>query len=118
MEHWEGQGIAFAEETVPSGALSREDALRALHDQSPGTAEKEPMAVRYGIMNAESPALGRPGEFLEPLVWGRAVWVITIPEVWIPSGPAFRKRELPVTALPMNYVLDGKTGEYVFAFGP
>jgi hypothetical protein len=113
VDTWKAQGITFREGEPPATALPLAAALVALAQRFPGT----PTAARYGVMDARTPAVGLAGERREPVVWNRQVWVITLPAQWVPHGA--RGFPPPSTEpLPMNYVLDGETGQYLFGFGP
>ncbi|GAC1529694.1 MAG: hypothetical protein NVS2B16_36950 [Chloroflexota bacterium] len=117
MDTWEERGFTFIEEPMGDNAVTVETALEVLHWKHPGTVNTPPTSMRYGRMSARSPASYDSDGTSKPMVWDREVWVITFPNQWLPHGRAGVPHS-DFTQQSLDYVLDGSTGAYIFAFGP
>lgn len=119
MEGWKSHGITFVEMDPPEDAFSVGTATETVRCRFLDGVDQPGPSARFGIMSARSPAIRRTpeGQF-EPLVWDRRVWLVRVPEGRIPGGrggiPYIYAGTEPV---PMYYVLDGKTGDYILGLG-
>jgi hypothetical protein len=113
--HWPGHHIEFRVSEPADGAISAERAVEILRAMRNPQYELSITAMRFGVIDARYPAIGRGGGESEPLYWNRPVWIVTETKVGLHSGRGPRS-EPWYGARDTHTVFDGFTGEYLFAF--
>jgi hypothetical protein len=109
------QGLYLIELEPPPGSLSREAAVSIVRRQFDQDSTFPILGMRFGLMQPELP--GERGTVDHAsLLWDNPVWVVILGDRWIPRGFKPHVRDATPPRLPMHYVIDSVTGEYLFAF--